>query len=452
MDVCRTEETESPHRRRSYSPGTSDSETDGDDLADDEDIDFRKNINPILNLGQTITALWPISLIEHAEDVEQDFADSSILSKSDSSGLVSRDSFFATKHRRAPSLPSQLQLDEIKLKLDEIQLNTDDEYGFNPKRNGSRRSSSGRPVSLYSSNDMIGLGISKQFDEFFLSVNNLEYSKSLARNAIEAKIEDEITQLRSQPSRVVFSRKNEAKENFKELLSHRNTSKAKHRSMYLRRKLSFDSHPRRRAFSDTESVNKKSRRHYVYADDSKDLKVKSDLNLSELKPKHLLEDLNRCESDPAVSQSFAEIKLAPLPQFEGKQILEVLVSNEANLEKEKRRRTTIPQFLNALKLPNKKTIKKFMRRKNDRRQKPIVPVIPAPFPSENGSDEFVVDKPEQCHAELSASTSVNTFDKSNKIDRSAERRRSRRLLNSGKKMSCSTCSLPRVQEGEIFNP
>eukprot|EP00794_Sanderia_malayensis_P018180 gene18180-19994_t len=445
-----------------YSSATSDSETDGEEL-DAEEYDIKKNIRPILNLGQTIPALWSISLIEHAEKVEQDYSSfvdgSQMLSRSSGSGTLDAEPFYQMRHRRAPSLPTQLKLDEIKLKLDEIQLNTNNEYGFNHKRSRPGRQNYGRnTVSLYSSNekisDIISLSDPDNLSDFFLSANNLLSPKSLARNEKEILLEEEILQLRSQPSKVEFSRKKEAKEHLQRVVSRRGKKKSR-RSHSLKRRLSFDSHPRRRAFSDTEDVLK--------GDDRSSFKLQPDKTSEDAgshrgksPKKKLVKTRSHFGSDPEISNNFDEVKVAPPPMIEDNRVLEMLVSNAPESQaKEKRRKSGIPQFLNALKLPNKKAIKKkFMRRKHDRHS-PVLAKIPAPFPQESVSLQ-ASSKESAAHSDkenLHQVPSVNTFDRSSTTDGPGEERRfkGRRFFGSAssvKKISCSSCSLQRVDENE----
>lgn len=439
---------------------SSDSETDGDDLADEEYDDIRKKIKPILNLGQTFTALWPLTLIEHGVDIEDDiseFSEGQRLSQSVDwpSGSI-RGSFFETKHRRAPSLPSQVKLNQIKLELDEIQLTPDEEYGFNHQRLRTRRSSGRRSISLYASSEqlesLIHLQSPKKLDSLILTATALQDVKSHARNAEEAKIEEDIASLRAQPSNVEFNRKNQAKRRFQELVRGRSSRKRKESTRTLRRKLSFDSHPRRRAFSDiTQPTSCKSDNEL----NKTILHVPIDVTDSQDSLVHAqIVDLSHYGSEPGLMHNCGEIKLAPPPGLDEKTMIEVLVSNPP--EKEKKRRSSIPQFLTALRLPNKKTIKKLMRRKHDRRHVPIASKIPTPIPVEKlpvDADRTNSSAEEQDKnvPYLLKSPSVNTFALPSKTDGPSDRkqRNKRFFITSGsaKRNSCSTCSLPRVEEG-----
>ena len=439
---------------------SSDSETDGDELVDEEYDDIRKKIKPILNLGQTFTALWPLTLIEHADDIEDnisEFSEGQGLSQSVDwpSGSI-RESFFETKHRRAPSLPSQVQLNQIKLELDEIHLTPDEEYGFNHQRLRARRSSGRRSISLYASKEelesLVHLQSPKKLDTVVLTHPALQDVKSHARNAEEAKIEEDIASLRAQPSNVEFNRKNQAKRRFQELVRGRSSKKRKESARTLRRQLSFDSHPRRRAFSDiTQPTNRKSDNEL----NKTVLHVPIDVTDSQDSLVHAqVVDLSHYGSEPGLTHNCGDIKLAPPPGLDEKKMIEVLVSNPP--EKEKKRKSNIPQFLTALRLPNKKAIKKLMRRKHERRHVPIVPKIPTPFPVEKlpvDVDRRSISAEEQDNdvPYLLKSPSVNTFARSSKTDGPSDRKqRNKRFFStsgSTKRNSCSTCSLPRVEEG-----
>ncbi len=443
-----------------YSPATSDSDTDGDELDGEDDIDIRKNIKPILNLGQTIPALFPIALLEQAEDAGEDLEDfghdSNPLSRSAGEGNLACEKFFETRHRRAPSLPSQVKLDELK--LDEIQLNLNEEYGFNHKRAVRGRQKCGRnSVSLYASNerliDIISLSTQNEFNDYLLSSNNLPVpSKSLARNQAEIKLEEEIARLRAQPSKVEFSRKNEAKQRFQKIIDRRSQRKGRIRSKSLKRKLSFDSHPRRRAFSDGDNIGKKGNKNDVKIQDLKNAKFKLPQN-REVSPIRLAPQFG---SVPDISDCGGAIKLAPPPVLKDKAIIEVLVTNvPPNQVKEKKRKGSIPQFFNAIKLPNKKAIKKFIRRKNDRQRNPVGPHIHASFgPEGEVQPSNFLSEAEENKENMPSSPSVNTFDRSRKTTGSSDTKAKGRKFfeNSGsvKIKSCSTCSLPKVEEGECL--
>ena len=100
-----------------------------------------------------------------------------------------------------------------------------------------------------------------------------------------------------------------------------------------------------------------------------------------------------------------------------------------------------------------------MRRKHDRRHAPVVPKIPTPFPIEKrpvDADRRSVSAEEQDNdvPYLPKSPSVNTFARSSKTDGPSDRKqRNKRFFStsgSAKRNSCSTCSLPRVEEGRNF--
>ena len=437
---------------------SSDSETDGDELGDDEYEDIRKSIRPILNLGQTLAALWPISLIDHAGDIitteetltDSGFPEGESLSKSlDWPRGSMQDNFFEPKHRRAPSLPCQGKLEQIKLELDEIYVTPDEEYGFNPMRLKCRSRKIGRrSVSLYAPDQNPDLLVNFDSSDvsYVLSCNNLKDEVSHARNEEEAKIEEDIACLRAQPSNVEFNRKNDAKKHFQELIRGIATRRSIGVARSLRRKLSFDSHPRRRTLSDADRQKSDPGEPseggaYQFPFDSSQESL-TDPQLDFAKP----------GTSPEYTLEDDDIRLAAPPILSNKRMVEVLVSaNPA--DKGKKRRTTIPQFLNALKLPNKKAIKRFMRKKSERPLGTMQPKIPRPFPIERAPSDSALnaDTIEQEKTSCPGSPSVNTFAKPNSQGKKTiikdARKRSQSLTASVKKNSCSMCSLPKVEEG-----
>lgn len=441
---------------------SSDSETDGDDYDDDHYEEIRKNIKPILNLGQTLTALWPISLLEQrdSEDafVNCDYIEGPSLSKSlDWPSGSMQNNLFEPKHRRAPSLPLQGKLEQIKLQLDEISLTPDEEYGFNPMRKRSLSKASGRrSVSLFvpdeTANALLDLSNSRKLVSVVLSSSSLQDDRSLARNEEEAKIEEDIASLRAQPSNVEFNRKNRAKEHFEVLISKRSSARKKWgTTRSLRRKLSFDSHPRCRTFSEgtTPLSDSEHEKNNIF----KVLGEKKASQAEMLNPQN--SDISFFGSEPCLNPRQNEIKLAPPPLLSSKTVVEVLVSNPA--EKGKKRRSGIPQFLTALKLPNKKTIKKFMRKKSERHPDAasggVHPKIPKPFPVERGDVDSERDILSANNIDRVGQTprspSVNTFARPSKEPGIEERKRKHLSNAAGPsgRHSCSMCSLQKVEEG-----
>lgn len=429
---------------------SSDSETDGDEGNDDYE-DIRCNIKPLLNLGQTLTSLWPISLLEQTDDdddelVSYDFIDGPSLSKSlDWPTGSLQDNIFVPRHRRAPSLPSQGKLEQIKLQLDEINLTPDEEYGFNPRR--SRSVNNGRrSLSLYAPDDTAGTCLSSsKLVSIVLSSSSLQEEKSHARNEEEAKIEEDIAWLRAQPSNVQFNRKYKAREYFEGLTNIQSSRKKFGGNKVLRRKLSFDSNPRSKTFSEgtvQPNIPFEGKKRNVF-------ELPTDRKLFDT-------DTTHYGSEPTLVLDEGEIGLAPPPVLSSKTVLEVLVSNPA--EKEKKRRSGIPQFLTALKLPNKKTIKRLMRKKSERQPGSTTasgamhPTIPHPFPAEqvHSKDEVHLLNGTNCPvmSQTPRSPSVNTFARPSKDPASGEERKRKRSSTSvGSRNSCSLHSLQKVEEG-----
>ena len=432
---------------------TSDSETEGEECCDEEYEDIRKNIKPMLNPVQTLTALWPISLLEATEATDDsvlmgcDIKGQSLSKSLDWPSGSMQEKMFEPKHRRAPSLPSQGKLDQIKLQLDEISLSPDEEYGFNPRRIRSKYGAR-RSVSLFvpdeTADQLLGLNNASKLASIVFS--NSQDEKSLARNAEEAKIEEDIACLRAQPSNVEFNRKYQAKEHFEKLMKGKSSRGNWGTTRSLRRKLSFDSHPKSRTLREGTRLDNDLFQSYK--------NNASDISLDKEGHESFLSNLDGTDptfygSEPILSPPQQEIILAPPPVLSSKRVLEVLVSNPA--EKGKKRRTGIPQFLTTLKLPNKKTIKKFMRKKSERQQERMHRKISQPFPVEranldtetSGSASNITPK----------SPSINTFARPGKSgENSNEIIRKRSLsadIPSGRN-SCSMCSLQKLEEGMKF--
>ena len=468
--------------RERRSPSTSDSESDGDD--DEEEEDFRKEIKPILNLGQNLTALWPISLFEQVEGFEDALAefqgnqddgsadhyrglyDDSVQVKAKSRSLP------ITRHRRAPSLPQRYHLDDI-------QLNSDYEYGFNHQRSRTRSlvglsygqygnqkkgRDHGRPSSLHI--DQTSLGSCDILADLCFSDGSITLppytshfrKRSHAQNETEARLEEEIHRLRAQPSNVKFCRKSSFQpELTDDVLKPIRGRKSLRRS--LKRRLSFDSHPRRKTFADDRNTFrlKKNVSHFKHhsncqwsqESDSTD----NDLSPILADPKTFPNgDLDTNSSD--TYNKLQPIKLSPPPTMNEKIETDFHVSGASD-GKEKRRRPTIPQFLTAFKFPNKKAIKKFMKRKNDRE---VTDISTSTEPEQ--IDSKLVDtesEPSAGITEAASVQSVNTFERTTAKDsspqvitRKVSSRKDKTLASYGaplSRKSCSACSLPRVDEG-----
>ena len=441
---------------------SSDSETEGDEYCDKDYDEIRRNIKPILNLGQTLTTLWPISILEQTKDIEDDssdglvnieFLDGPSLSKSlDWPSGSMQDAFFEPKHTRAPSLPSHGKLEQIKLQLDEIYLTPDEEYGFNPRRRKSRLGhGTRRSVSLYAPDEnadkVLGIGNSSKLASIVLSVSSLQEEKSHARNAEEAKIEEDIACLRAQPSNVEFNRKHKAQKHFDELQRGKLSRKRWSTTRTLRRRLSFDSHLRQRTYSEGAKPS-----YALYKRNGPKVSV------TRMERESFLFRETENEpifygSEPILNPQKQEVKLAPPPVLSSKTAVEVLVSGPA--EKGKKRRSGIPQFLTALKLPNKKTIKKFMKKKSERHLESSLPSIPHVFPVETydtDTERVTVDEDSSVGGcQTTKSPSMNTFSRKNRdIGTSDDCKRkgpfSSVSVQAGR-ISCSLCSLQKLEEG-----
>ena len=441
---------------------SSDSETEAEEYGDKDYDEIRRNFKPILNLGQTLTALWPISVLEQTGDDDDDncgienisFIDGPSLSKSLDwpSGSI-QGNFFETKHTRSPSLPSYGKIEQIKLSLDEIILTPDEEYGFNPRRRRSRLGHAGRrSVSLYAAEEtadrLLKMANASKLTSNVLSASNLQEEKSHARNAEEAKIEEDIACLRAQPSNVEFNRKCQAKSHYEELMKRRMSRRKWSTGKLVGRKLSFDSHPRCRTFSEgakppcdlydnigsKASVDKSGHQSFLFNE------VGSDPILY--------------GSEPILNPQQQEIKLAPPPILSSKTDVEVLVSTVA--EKRKKRRAGIPQFLTALRLPNKKKIKKFMKKKSERH-----PVSGHPKITHRIAAETVDVNTERGHSaeytndaqgQVGRSPSMNTFARKSSdtgcSDSYARKQMFTYTVQSARN-SCSMCSLQKLEEGML---
>ena len=451
------------YKKKENNVVSSDSETEGDDCCDNDYDEMRRKIKPILNLGRTLTTFWPMSMLDSPEVGDEDDSDGlgnigviegPYLSKSlDWPKGSMQDWFLETKHKRAPSLPSHGKLEQIKLRFDEISLNPDEEYGFNPRRNRQRLGQGARSVSLYASNELaerlLILNNSDEHPAVVLSPSNSRDEKSHARNAEEAKIEEDIAFLRAQPSNVKFNRKGKAKEHLECLIKERVTKKEQRMSKSLRRKLSFDAHRRHRTFSEGAKP--------PY--DLLDKNGFSKYPVKKLEHQNLLStdcsDHEFYGSEPILNYQQQEVKLAPHPSLSSKTAIEVLVSNPT--EKAKKKRAGIPHFLTTFKLPNRVKIKSFMKKKSERHPSPLHQIVPNQLPAETVSvdSEIGISAENSGHAssELVRSPSVNTFAKTNRDSGVKDDSKRKLPFNSSNQVgrnSCSMCSLQKLEEG-IYN-
>jgi len=440
---------------------SSDSETEGDDCGDNDYDEIRRNIKPILNLGRTLTALWPIPILDSPEVGDENYCDGlgnvdavegPCLSKSlDWPHGSMQDWFFEAKHKRAPSLPSHGKLEQIKLQLDEIYLNPDEEYGFNPRRNRQKLGQGPRSVSLYASNELaerlLIMNNSNEHPSVVLSLSNSKDEKSHARNAEEAKIEEDIAFLRAQPSNVEFNRKGKVKEHIESLIKGMVLKKEWRMSKSLKRKLSFDAHHRHRTFSEGAKPSYELLNRNSF----------SKCPVKKLEHQNLLR--NECSnhefygSEPILNHQQQEVKLAPHPSLGSKTTVEVLVSSPT--EKVKKKRAGIPHFLTTLKLPNKVKIKSFMKKKSERHPSPFHQIVPSPVSAEtvNVDSEMGISAENHRHAssDLARSPSINTFAKTNRENGVREDCKRKLPFNSSiqaGRNSCSMCSLQKLEEGK----
>ena len=279
--------------------------------------------------------------------------------------------------------------------LDNIHMNNEFEYGFNPQRpNGSKANMivKTRPISLYSSStvkpkNMSQSGKQKQLQNF-LKDNLSEKPISYAKNDIEALLEQEIFLLRAQPSSLnIHGCKGNANE--EELAEDLRIAR---RRRFLKRQLSFDSHPRHRLSKtlSLESVLESNRsfKSFPYRIKASQshlneeflLDVTSDFvwdknnQLSNaLKLGHSVRDNVDAEmpnlttsskgSSSKIQNSFISLTTDTVEKQCEKLSSKVVEDPEEKFKNEKKRKASIPNLLSAFRLPNKNTFKKFIRRK-----------------------------------------------------------------------------------------
>ncbi|XP_065646816.1 uncharacterized protein LOC100203503 [Hydra vulgaris] len=272
--------------------------------------------------------------------------------------------------------------------LDNIHIRNEFEYGFNTQRpNGSKANMmvKTRPISLYLSssvkpNNFIYSNEQKQ-SQRFLKENLSEKPISFAKNDIEALLEQEVFMLRAQPSSLnIHGSKGNANE--EELAEDLRIAR---RKRFLKRQLSFDSHPRHRLSKtlSLESVLESNRSFKSFP-----YRIKaSQSNLSE----DFLLDVatnfvwnKKQSSKTLVSENYIRDDLDALPSFTTDSsrvtLLQTNISNslgsvekqlssnvhvvsdsEEKFKNEKKRKPGIPNLLSAFRLPNKNTFKKFIR-------------------------------------------------------------------------------------------